>query len=229
MAKGLVIRTIPASGRRLAKGGKVTLIISAGPHMITMPQVTGQQLTVAEAAIKHAGLTPGKVKLVPSATIGAGIVIATSPGAGTSWPQPNPVAITESSGPPLPNFVGSPKAVAEQWAAANGVALNEVTAKSSDQPAGNVIRQSLRAGSSFTKGQVITIDISPGPPMVAIPNVTGMKVNKASRILSRLGFEVAIGQQTGPFPVVDSYSPTGQAPKGSTITLTIGFPHLFGG
>jgi serine/threonine-protein kinase len=225
MAKGLVIRTVPAAGARLAKGGKVTLIVSAGPHMITMPQVTGQQLTAAEAAIKHAGLTPGKVKLVASATIGAGIVIATDPGAGTSWPQPKPVAITESSGPPVPNFVGQPKAVAEQWAAANGVALNEVTAHRSGQPAGNVIRQSLRPGSSFTKGQVITIVISPGPPMVTIPNVAGMKLGKANYILRRLGFVVTVNR-VGPFPVVDGYAPAGEAPKGSTITLTVGLPHF---
>jgi eukaryotic-like serine/threonine-protein kinase len=225
LARGLVIRTVPAGGSRLAKGGKVTLIVSAGPHMITMPQVTGQQLTSAEAAIRHAGLTPGKVRLVPSATIGAGIVIATHPGAGTSWPQPKPVTITESSGPPVPNFVGQPKAVAEQWAAANGVSLNEVTVHASSQPAGTVIHQSLRPGSSFTKGQVITIDISPGPPMVTIPNVDGMRVGRAIQILRQLGFRVLV-QQVGPFPVVFNYSPSGQAPKGSTITLDTGLPHF---
>jgi eukaryotic-like serine/threonine-protein kinase len=225
VAKGLVITTDPASGARLAQGGKVTLVVSAGPHMITMPQVTGQPLTSAQAAIKHAGLVPGKVKLVPSATIGAGIVIATHPDAGASWPQPSPVTLTVSAGPPVPNFVGQPKAVAEGWAAANGVSLNEVTVHSSDQPAGNVLRQSVKPGSAFTKGQVITIDISPGPPMVAIPNVDGMRVEKAVRLLHQAGFEVAV-DTAGPFPIVDNYSPQGQAPKGSTITLQVGLPHL---
>jgi eukaryotic-like serine/threonine-protein kinase len=228
VAKGLVIRTIPGGGARLATGGKVTLIVSAGPHMITMPQVTGQQLAAAQAAIKHAGLTPGQVKLTPSATIGAGIVIATSPGAGTSWPQPKPVTITESSGPPVPDFVGQPKAVAEGWAAANGVALNEVTVHRSGQPAGNVVRQSLRPGSSFTKGQVITIDISPGPPLVPIPDVTGMRAAKAIQTLQHLGFVVAGSPPPAQFFVVTSYNPTGQAPKGSTITLTFGLAP-FGG
>jgi eukaryotic-like serine/threonine-protein kinase len=225
MAKGLVIGTDPASGSRLAKGGKVTLIVSAGPHMITMPQVTGQPLTSAQAAIKHAGLVPGKVKLVPSATIGAGIVIATRPDAGASWPQPKPVTLTVSAGPPLPDFVGQQKAVAEQWASANGVSLNEVTAKSSDQPAGTVLKQSVAPGSAFSKGQVITIDISPGPPMVTIPNVDGMKVAEAVSTLEKLGFQVTV-DRVGPFNSVFGYSPTGQAPKGSTITLQAGFPHF---
>jgi eukaryotic-like serine/threonine-protein kinase len=225
VTKGLVITTDPASGARLAKGGKVTLVVSAGPHMITMPQVTGQPLTSAQAAIKHAGLVPGKVKLVPSATIGAGVVIATHPDAGASWPQLSPVTLTVSAGPPVPNFVGQPKTVAEGWAAANGVSLNEVTVHSSDQPAGNVLRQSLKPGSAFTKGQVITIDISPGPPMVPIPNVNGMRVEKAVRILHQAGFEVTV-TAAGPFPIVDNYSPQGQAPKGSMITLQVGLPHL---
>jgi eukaryotic-like serine/threonine-protein kinase len=224
-AKGLVIGTDPAGGSRLAKGGKVTLIVSAGPHMIAMPQVTGQPLTAAQAAIRHAGLVPGKVKLTPSATIGAGIVIATRPGAGTSWPQPDPVTLTVSTGPPVPDFVGQQKTVAEQWASANGVSLNEVTAKSSDQPAGTVLKQSVAAGKAFSKGQVITIEISPGPPMVTIPNVDGMRVAQAVSKLEKLGFQVTV-DRVGPFNSVFGYSPTGQATKGSTITLQVGLPHF---
>ena len=205
----------------------MTLVLSAGPHMITMPQVTGQPLTSAQADIRHAGLVPGRVKLVPSATIGAGIVIATQPGAGTSWPQPKPVTLTVSAGPPVPDFVGQPKTAAEQWAAANGVSLNEVTVHSSDQPVGNVLRQSVKPGSAFTKGQVITIDISPGPPMVAIPNVDGMRVEQAVQVLQKLGFQVTVNR-VGPFGMVFGYSPTGQATKGSTITLEVGLPHLGG-
>jgi len=225
VAKGLVIRTIPASGSRISRGGKVSLIVSAGPHMISMPQVTGLSLSGAQAAIKKAGLVPGKVKTVTSATIAAGIVIATDPGAGTSWPQPKPVKIVLSAGPPVPNFVGQQKAVAEQWAAANGVKLNEVTAAHSDQPAGTVVKQSAPPGSAFTKGEVITIQFSPGPPMAQIPNVDGLRVAKAASILRHLGFVVQI-HQIGPFDVVFDYNPKGQAIKGSTITLTTGLPHL---
>jgi eukaryotic-like serine/threonine-protein kinase len=227
VAKGLVIRTNPANGSRIARGGRVDLVVSAGPHMISMPQVTGQTLTTAEAAIKHAGLVPGKVKTVTSTTIAAGIVISTDPTAGTSWPQPKPVSIVLSAGPPLPDFVGQDKSVAEQWAAANGVKLNEVTASHSDQPVNIVVKQSAPPGSAFTNGQVITIQISPGPPMVKIPDVTGMRVPKAVQILRNAGFVVQINQ-VGPFNVVFSESPTGQAPKGSTITLTTGFPRPFG-
>jgi len=227
IAKGLVIRTTPANGSRIARGGTVSLVVSAGPHMITMPQVTGKSLTDAQAAIKDAGLVPGKVKTVTSATIAAGIVISTDPSAGTSWPQPKPVSIVLSAGPPLPNFVGQDKSVAEQWAGANGVKLNEVPAAHSDQPVNTVVKQSVAPGRAFTNGEVITIEISPGPPMVDIPNVDGLRVPKAVSILRSAGFVVQINQ-VGPFNVVFDYNPKGQAPKGSTITLTTGLPHVGG-
>jgi serine/threonine-protein kinase len=225
VAKGLVIRTSPTNGSRITRGGRVDLVVSAGPHMINMPQVTGQTLTDAKAAIKHAGLVPGKVKTVTSTTIAAGVVISTDPTAGTSWPQPKPVSIVLSAGPPLPDFVGQDKAVAEQWAAANGVKLNEVTASHSDQPVNIVVKQSEPPGSAFTNGEVITIQFSPGPPMVNIPDVTGLRVPKAVQVLRNAGFLVHI-DALGPFNVVFSENPTGQAPKGSTITLTTGLPHF---
>ena len=135
------------------------------------------------------------------------------------------MSIVLSAGPPLPNFVGQDKSVAEQWTAANGVKLNEVTAAHSDQPVGMVVKQSAPPGSAFTNGEVITIQISPGPPMVNIPNVNGLRVPKAVDILRSAGFVVQINQ-VGPFNVVFNYSPQGQAPKGSTITLTTGLPHF---
>ena len=102
------------------------------------------------------------------------------------------MSIVLSAGPPLPNFVGQDKSVAEQWAAANGVKLNEVTAAHSDQPVNMVVKQSAAPGSAFTNGEVITIQISPGPPMVNIPNVDGMRVPKAVSILRAAGFVVQI-------------------------------------
>jgi len=97
----------------------------------------------------------------------------------------------------------------------------------SDQPVDTVIKQSVRPGRAFTAGQVITVTISTGPPMVGIPNVDGQRVARAVSILRRLGFVVQINE-VGPFNMVFDYNPKDQAPKGSTITLTTGFPH-FGG
>jgi eukaryotic-like serine/threonine-protein kinase len=221
VAKGHVIRSDPASGQRVSKDGRIVLIPSAGPHRSPVPQVTGLLLAAAQAALRHAGLTPGPAVKEASATIPAGIVVSTSPAAGVMWPQPQPVKLVVSAGPPVPDFVGQPQQTAEQWAQANGVSLNEVTGKS-DMPAGTVVRQSLAPGSAFTKGQVITITISAGPPMVPVPNVDGMSVRQATRVLEKLGFQVQVNR-VSPLPTaVFNFSPSGQAPKGSTITIFTG-------
>jgi eukaryotic-like serine/threonine-protein kinase len=221
VAQGDVISTVPAMGSRVAKGTAVTLVVSKGPHMITVPQVTGGSLAAARMALRQAGLVPGTVSNEPSATIQAGIVVSTNPVAGTSWPQSKPVSVVVSAGPPVPNFVGQDKSVAEQWAQQNNVSLNEVTDAKSNQPQGTVTQQSPAAGGSFTPGQVMTIDISNGPPPVSIPNVDGMSVSQATQALQQLGFQVNVNQ-VGPLQKVFNYSPSGQAPQGSTITLWAG-------
>jgi beta-lactam-binding protein with PASTA domain/predicted Ser/Thr protein kinase len=226
VAKGNVISSDPAGSARVRKGSTIELFPSAGPRMISVPQVSGQPLASAQAALRQAGLTPGQVTSQVSATIAAGVVISTSPGSGASWPQPKPVGITVSAGPPLPNFVGQQQSAAQSWAQANGVSLNVQNDKSSNQPQGTITKQSPAPNKPVTKGEVITVYVSPGPPQVAIPNLDGKGVLQAYRVLRQLGFQVS-AQKVGPFGhTVFNYSPTGQAPKGSTITLYYGLPNL---
>ncbi|HXZ75604.1 MAG TPA: PASTA domain-containing protein, partial [Streptosporangiaceae bacterium] len=186
-----------------------------------MPQVTGLALQDAQAAIRKAGLTPGRVIKETSGTIAPGIVVSTTPAAGARWPQPRPVRLVVSAGPPMPDFVGQPQAAAEGWALANGVSLDVRTTARSDAPAGTITYQSLAPGSAFTSGQVITIKISAGPPMVEVPDVNGLSVARATHILERRGFSVTVNQ-VGPLDNVFNHSPSDQAPKGSTITLWVG-------
>jgi serine/threonine-protein kinase len=221
VAKGQVIRSVPAAGQRVGKGSHITLVPSAGPHRRQMPQVTGLTLPAAQAALRQAGLTPGPVTKEASGTIAAGIVVSTTPAAGTMWPQPQPVRLVVSAGPPMPDFIGQPQEAAQAWASANGVSLDVVTTTKSDAPAGTITSQSQRPGSAFTRGQVITITISAGPPMVAVPNVDGQSVEQATHVLEQLGFSVNVNQ-VGPVDNVFNYSPNNQAPKGSTITLWVG-------
>jgi len=221
VAKGDIIGTQPAIGSQVNKGATVMLIVSAGPRMISVPQVTGGTLPTAQAALRQAGLVPGTVTNQASTTIQSGIVISTTPAAGVSWPQNRPVTLVVSTGQPVPNFVGQQKAVAEQWAQANNVSLNEVADAKSTQPAGTVTQQSVAAGSSFTPHQVITIAIANGPQMVSVPNVEGQPVTQAEQTLSQAGFQVKV-VMIGPLDKVFNESPSGQAPQGSVITLYAG-------
>jgi serine/threonine-protein kinase len=219
---GSVVRTTPAIGTRIRKGSAITLVPSAGPRTVKVPNVSGQQLASAEGALRSAGLTVGPVRKVASSSVDAGIVVSTSPAAGLLWPQPKPVTISVSEGPPLPNFVGQNEQAIQQWASQNGIQLNVQQAANSDQPQGTITQQSPAPGTPITQNETVTIMVSNGPPQVSIPNVDGQNVNDARMALHQLGFKVTVNK-FGPFNKVFSYSPSGQAAKGSTITLYTGF------
>jgi eukaryotic-like serine/threonine-protein kinase len=223
IGKGDVVQTVPAIGASARRGATVTLIESTGPIMITVPQVTGLTQDAAQAELRKAGLTPGPVSKAASSTIGAGVVISTNPVFGTSWPQTKPVALTVSAGLPLPNLVGQQFSAAQGMAQSGGFQLNQQPAASS-QPPGTIISQSPAPGTPISNGEVVTVQVSSGPPQVAIPNVVGQSVRAATAELQAAGFAVSVsGHGIFSGSTVDSESPNGQAPKGTTITITEGF------
>jgi eukaryotic-like serine/threonine-protein kinase len=175
----------------------------------------------AVSTLKGAGLKVAPPVQTPSDTIPAGVVVSTSPAGGTLAPKNQPVTVTVSAGPPLPNFVGAPVSGAQIEAQQGGYQLNQVPDTKSTQPQGTITGQSPAAGTPITSGEVVTVNVSAGPPQVAIPDVTGMSVDQATSILQGAGFQVQVVQGFG--NKVSSYDPTGQAPAGSTISLIVGF------
>jgi serine/threonine-protein kinase len=218
---GDVISTSPAAGARITHGGKVTLIPSLGPVLVTVPQVTGQTWPQADKALKAAGLIPAQPSYQASASIPQGVVISTDPVAYTHWPIDKPVHVVVSAGVPLPDFVGQQVGAAQGAAQSGGFSINQVPDNNSSQPAGTITRQSPPPGSPITSGEVVTVWVSAGPQQVPVPNVQGMSINDAERTLAAAGFNVSVNQVL-PGNRVLAYSPTGTAPQGSTITITVG-------
>jgi eukaryotic-like serine/threonine-protein kinase len=218
---GDVILTEPADGARLRHGGKITIVPSLGPVMITVPSVTGEPVAQAEQSLRAVGLTPGKPTGETSTSIPAGVVIATNPVAYQRWPANKPVGLIVSIGPPLPDFVGQQVGAAEAAAGTGGYSIQAEPIASSE-PSGTVVKQSPQPGSQITANEVVTLWVSQGPPQVAVPDVDGLNAHAAELELVAAGFQVSV-DQIGPGNHVYAYSPTGTAPKGSTITITVGF------
>jgi len=221
---GQVISTDPAAGSRIGHGGTVVLVPSLGPVLVTMPPVTGLSLDQAENAVTAAGLKYSQPTSQTSTSIPAGVVISTNPVAYTHWPEDKPVQLVVSSGQPLPNFVGQQIGVAQAEAAAGGYSINAVPDNTSTQPSGTVTGQSPAPGSQITSGEVVTLQVSSGSQagQVAIPDVTGMTESDAQTALQAAGFNVQVDQ--GIFGQrVTSYSPTGEAAPGTTITIMVGY------
>jgi serine/threonine-protein kinase len=223
--RGEVISTTPGSGSRVTGGTIVTMIVSLGPIMIQVPNVTGQPLAQAEAALRLAHLIPGVVRRAASSTVPSGNVITTTPPAFTSWPANKPVGLIISAGLPLPNFVGLQVSQAQQAAQQGGYTINPVPDAHSTLPPNTITSQSPAPNTPISPGEVVTVHFSQGPQNVPVPNVQGLSVKDAVKILTKAGFQVNV-QQLGPGNTVGRYDPTGQAPQGSTITIYVG---LFAG
>jgi len=222
VAAGHIVKTNPKAGSKISNGSTVTLTLSLGPVTVKMPPITGVPIQQAQQQLQQAGLKAGPPQETPSTTIAAGIVISTNPVAGTAWPKNKPVGITVSAGPPLPNFVGGQVSAAQQAAQAGGYQINPVQDAKSNQPANTVTRQSPAATTPIQPGEVVTVYFSVGPPQTNVPNVQGETSQQAQQALQQAGFQVNVNK-VGPGNKVFNYSPTGQAPAGSTITINVGF------
>ena len=74
---GQPVGTSPATGVAAASGSTVTVYVSTGPPLVTVPDVTGDTVPTATAAMKAAGLTVSNVYGPPG-----GHVFTTNPAAG---------------------------------------------------------------------------------------------------------------------------------------------------
>lgn len=218
VAKGMVVGTTPSG--RVAKGTAVTIEVSSGPFTSRVPAVKGEKQADAQAAMQRAHLSFTIVKVGSNAQ--KGTVTGTSPAAGTTWPQTKRVTIMVADGPPLPNFTGMDYNAAQQLAGQYNVTLQQEPDNNSQQPQGVITSQQPQPGGTFQPGQTVTVRVSTGPQLVPVPDPIGMSVQDATRLMENAGFQVNV-HRFGFFNKVFDFSPVDQAPRGSTITLDVGF------
>jgi eukaryotic-like serine/threonine-protein kinase len=225
--KGEVVAVSP-SGRALP-GATITLTISQGPRMITVPQIPSTDTVAqAEAALRQAGLT------VASAVRGVGVAsnpsigafAGTDPAAGTSTPENKPVTVEQVAGLSLPNLVGQNIDAVQQWAGQNQLTI-QPTQVTSTQPQGTIVTQSPGQNAVVTSGQTISVSVSNGPPQVPVPGVQGQNCQQAQQTLQQAGFNVSVQQGWFHKNQATGTSPSGQAPSGSAVTLMCGSNNPF--
>ena len=153
-APGSVISASPKPGEALRPGTKVALVVSKGPELLAVPDVTGSSRAAAEKELAEAGFA-ASVTEVFSNTVKKGLVVAQDPASGRA-PRDSTVALQVSKGPELitvPDVVGERRAVAEQRLEALGL---EVQVRAIPGP-GTVRSTDPRAGSKVRKGATVTL------------------------------------------------------------------------
>ena len=97
-ARGRVIRQSPAAGDEARRGSIVTLTVSRGPQLVSVPTVTALTEPQANAALRRVGLVPNVVR-VP-APDPRGTVVDQNPPGGARAPKGSRVRVNVSSGAP---------------------------------------------------------------------------------------------------------------------------------
>ncbi|MCX4810453.1 Stk1 family PASTA domain-containing Ser/Thr kinase [Streptomyces sp. NBC_01239] len=226
--RGTVISTDPEPGARIRDNDSVALTISDGPETVKVPDLTGLRLDKAQSRLKRDGLAAGMVTREFSDDVPKGSVISTSPDAGTERHAGSAIALTVSKGSAVdvPDVTGEDledaKADLQEAGLTVKVAATQVT---SEYDAGQVARQTPAGDSQAAEGDTVTLTLSKGPEMVEVPSVVGAGVDAATKLLEQSGFEVKEDRGLlglfGDTVKKQSVDAGEQAPKGSTITITI--------
>ncbi len=91
---GEVVATRPEPGRRLELPAQVTVVVSAGPRIVTVPNLLTRSLTEARATLERLGLQLGRVWPDSSADAAPGTVLAQNPLPGATVPRGDSVSVS---------------------------------------------------------------------------------------------------------------------------------------
>ena len=233
--KDLVIYQDPSLNDSLDKGGKVNLTISSGKddtETVSVPNL--YNLTEAEAtkALEDAGLV-GSSSQGYSDTIEEGKVYEQSSAANTSVPKGTTIEFKVSKGKEtknytVENYIGTDADEVKSTLEAAGLSVTLKDGYSGSVGDGDVMEQSIPAGTSVATGTSITITVcraskKPEDTTVSVPNVTGMAESKATSTLTKAGLTYSVDYADGDNGKVISQTPSsGSVKKGSKIALIVG-------
>jgi serine/threonine-protein kinase len=225
--KGAVMDTNPAPGDRVAKGGTVTVIMSLGPERHAVPVVRDKTLDEVQQLLQDASLSVGEIKQMYSESVPAGRVVTTDPVVGTLLRRDTAVDILVSRGPKpvtITDWTGKKLVDAKKALETAGFQVTVDQQFDDKIPKGTVISQSPNAGQGV-QGDMITLVVSKGPELFAIPHVRGMRTNDARRTLEDAGFKVQVVRSDlyvgANYVVTVSPSEGTMVPKGTTVTITV--------
>jgi eukaryotic-like serine/threonine-protein kinase len=179
IAANIVLQEDPPAGSRQKRGTTVVLALSAGQKTAEVPVTTNMSQQQARIAIENTGLTMGNVS-EQLADQPRGLVIATSPAAGTQVQLPGSVDIILSKGPAtvqMPDLYGRTVGEARSMVEQLGLRVAGMSRDTSSlQPENTVIRQLPAAGQTISAGGAVSLTVSHFPPPPTIHIDTGLTV-----------------------------------------------------
>lgn len=165
--KGYVIRTSPAAGSTVAKGGKVELIVSSGVEQVSIPDTTGDTITDAYQTLNDKGFKVKQGEDVYSSQA-IGKVAYTKPAAGKKVDKGATITIYPSKGEEtkyvkVPNLLGMTRSQAKSALEKAGLKYGSETKSYSSTQKNRVCVQSVSSGNEVEEGRTVDVTLSLGP------------------------------------------------------------------
>ncbi len=159
----VVISMDPPANSQVQRGSTVTLLVSAGPAPVTVPNVAGDDQVTATQTLTSAGFKVQRMTEA-SATVPPGQVIRTDPAGNTQAARGTTVKLFVSTGPQtatVPDVTSqrTTQSQAESVLSAAGFRTQVVTVPSTASNNGIVLAQNPTAGSQAPQGSTVTLTV----------------------------------------------------------------------
>jgi len=187
-----------------------------------VPDLRSLPLADVETFLHEQGLETGEVNAINHPSVPEGWVLGQSPLPGQLAVAGGNVNLTVSLGPerrvvPDVTRLRADRALTVLQSTGFIVAVDSIEAA---QAAGQVVATYPDAGAELALPSEVRLAVSLGPPMLPMPDLTGMQEELAILLLDSLGFEVGEietrfrfgfnqGEVLGHFPVADALVPVG--------------------
>ena len=161
-----IVSQNPEASSRVKKGRKITVIVSKGKEIGTIPDVRNITERQARIILKKSGFTLGKTKKVFSEVRPVDIVIDAFPASGTITSREIAVDLFVSKGPKpthaeVPNLVGESLKAAKRQIVKSGLVVGAISYRNNPSLLpGTIISQSAAPGSSVPLESKLNLVVS---------------------------------------------------------------------
>lgn len=163
--EGIIFEQGQTAGTIVREGYTLSLKVSRGKRMITIPDVVNKKVAIAQSELTSAGFTP-VVRETYDNNVAQGLVIRTEPAVGEDAPADSEILIMVSKGPfeadlKVPDVIGltKEKAIAKLTESKIEYKIEEIAHEGDKN---KIIEQSVKGGEYVSKGTTVTIFVSTG-------------------------------------------------------------------
>lgn len=232
VAVDMVVATDPASGSLARRGQTVDIILSSGPDLAVVPDVTGsaEAAAILELQEEDFAVDPNFTREY-NADFPVGTVFRTDPEGGSEVARGTTVHLWISLGAemaPVPMVVGMTQTEAKKTLEDAGFEVKVTKQPDNEVSKGTVIDQTPAADGQAPLGSEVTILVSSGPEQVTVPNVVGLTQAEAVAKIQAVGLTDNVQYLTDANPdregKVLNQDPDGnqKAMVGATVTIWVG-------